>query len=72
MMKKFISKTWYVFVLAILLSCQTEEALTYNTIYQSSEYTNKNPWKEDEVFIKNVKEILIKMQRKEYNLNMEK
>lgn len=60
MMKKFISKTWYVFVLAILLSCQAEEALTYNTIYQSNEYTNKNPWKEDETFIKNVKEIFDK------------
>lgn len=39
-------------------SCRNEEF--YNSIQQTSDYTSKSPWKEDEVYIKNVKLIFEK------------
>lgn len=61
MRKKILYKTLIFLILLILFSCRTEEIMTAdfsNSIpIQGKEYNNKSLWKEDEVFIKNVKKI---------------
>lgn len=57
MMKSIIKKAWLFFVFLALFSCRTEETLVALNPSQSKEYINKSLWKEDEVFIKNVKKV---------------
>lgn len=57
MNEKIISKAWLFLVFLALFSCRTEEITVSEIVQQNQEYTNKSLWKEDEVFIKNVKKI---------------
>lgn len=57
MMKSIIKIAWLFFVFLALFSCRTEETLVALNPSQSKEYINKSLWKEDEVFIKNVKKV---------------
>lgn len=57
MTKKIINRAWLFLVLLTLFSCRTEELVNSEIIQQGQSYTNKSLWKEDEVFIKNVKKI---------------
>ena len=57
MNEKIINKTWLFLVFLALFSCRTEESISSFVPVQNQEYTNKSLWKEDEVFIKNIKKI---------------
>lgn len=57
MNEKIISKILLFLVFLALFSCRTEEVAISEIVQQNQEYTNKSLWKEDEVFIKNVKKI---------------
>lgn len=57
MHERIIRKVWLLLVFLALFSCRTEEIISSDFVQQNKGYSNKSLWKEDEVFIKNVKKI---------------
>lgn len=47
-----------------MLSCRNEDV--YNSVQQNKEYASKSPWKEDQVYIKNVKSVFEKYANQGY------
>ncbi|MCC2590569.1 hypothetical protein [Chryseobacterium sp. MFBS3-17] len=57
MMRKIFLKFWHFLVLLSLFSCRTEELVSSELVQQRQEYFNRSLWKEDEVYIKKVKQV---------------
>lgn len=57
-MKINIYKLLLIMLFTSIVACRTEDSLmNTNDVVQTQEYTNKSLWKEDEVFIKNIKKV---------------
>ncbi len=64
-MKKITIIFGVIFIIVIsVLSCRNEDV--YNSVLQNKEYASKSPWKEDQVYIKNVKSVFEKYANQGY------